>query len=169
MFLPPKCLKTCNQLARYNYPACGRSTCSFVFDLVPFDMSSVVYLHSTPLHLPDVLQHLLTWTFNTLPFEQSTFRRFVHSRWKACTAGHLPSFIQLRNKILISCFSWHTQPATKADWKTKDEGKYKKLIFVRLLELLPIANCSLLLFLLPAYCQTYCCTKPTVVKQALFH
>jgi len=43
---------------------------------------------------------------------------------------------------------------TSADWKTKAEDKYKKPIFVRLLELLLIANYSRLLFLQPAYCQT---------------
>jgi hypothetical protein len=38
---------------------------------------------------------------------------------------------------------------TSADWKTKAEGKYKKPIFVRLLELLLIAKYSRLLFLQP--------------------
>jgi hypothetical protein len=36
------------------------------------------------------------------------------------------------------------------------EDKYKKPIFVRLPELLLIANYSRLLFLQPAYCQTFC-------------
>ena len=81
---------------------------SLALDLVPFDMSSVVHLHSTPLHLPDAFRHLLTPTLNTLPFEQSTLGRFVHSRCRACTAGLLPSFIQLRNSCFHFCFSWHT-------------------------------------------------------------
>ena len=45
---------------------------------------------------------------------------------------------------------------TSADWKTKAEDKYKKLIFIRLLEPKLIANYSRLLFLQPAYCQTFC-------------
>ena len=65
-------------------------------------MSSVVHLHSTPLHLPDVLQHLLTPTLNTLFFEQSSLGRFVYSCCKAYTADLLPSFIQLQNNFFGS-------------------------------------------------------------------
>ena len=57
------------------------------------------------------LWHLLTWTLNTLPFEQSTSRRFVHSCCKACTVGLLPSFIQLRklwfNHTFLVTHGWN--------------------------------------------------------------
>jgi len=50
------------------------------------------------------LRHLLTPMLNILPFEQSTLRRFVHSSYKACTAGQLPSLLQLRNILLTLLF-----------------------------------------------------------------
>ncbi len=43
-----------------------------------------------------------------MPFEHSTFRRFVLSCCKASTAGQLPSFIQLRNKFSNLLLVTHT-------------------------------------------------------------
>jgi len=56
-------------------PACGWKDSGAVLssDLVPFDTSSVVHLHSTPLHLPDTFYDtLLTPTLNTMSFKQLT-------------------------------------------------------------------------------------------------
>ncbi|MCC6289594.1 MAG: hypothetical protein IT249_17070 [Chitinophagaceae bacterium] len=48
-----------------------------------------------------------------MPFEQSTFGRFVHSCSKACTADLLPSFIQLQNNHRSVVSRDTLQPGTK--------------------------------------------------------
>jgi hypothetical protein len=102
MFLPSQCRRTCNQK---QHPVTAlscqcRMISSLVRNFVDFDTSSMLHLHSDPLHSPDALRHLLTPTLNNLPFEQSTLRRFVHSCCQACTADQLPSLIQLRSILL---------------------------------------------------------------------
>jgi len=61
------------------------------------------HLHSTPLHLPDTLRRLLTPTLSTLPFEQSTLERFVHSpcrRVRQAICHHLYNYETSINSLV---------------------------------------------------------------------
>ena len=69
-----------------------------------------VQLHYTYL-MP--LRHLLTQTFNTIPFEYSTFGRFANIICIMYAAGLLPSSIQLAKKIIPDLCIQDTQKETK--------------------------------------------------------
>jgi hypothetical protein len=66
-------------------------------------------------------------------------------------------FLFQRQGLLPRWHSMYFPPERHLGEKAIVEGKYKKPIFVLLLEPLLIVNYSRLLFLQPAYRQTACC------------
>ena len=78
-----------------------------------------VQLHYTHL-IP--FRHLLAQTFDTIPFEYSTFGWFANIICITYAAGRLPSSIQLTKKIIPDLCFQDTQKVTK---KNQSAAAYK--------------------------------------------